>query len=457
MLNLFWRIFLSFWVSLLIFILAGTWLGKSLNADNKVLPLNPLQTDFVRRFRPGNTSISLHHLQKMVYNKQNHKPVKKIWLLDKSGQQNAHSKLPQAVTRLWEMISLHGKTEPSVYRSDHSLWFGPLKIDTAVGPRWLIIETDIVRALDSRNFYSHPLFRLLILIVASIAAALLVSRFLTRPIKQLQSTVKQLTHDLSARPNNRLLKRNDELGKLANQINEMAETIEKLLNSQQQILWDVSHELRSPLARIQTTLAIAEQQNNPQKALQRLNNEVIILNQMISQLLLLGRLNAEIQKINREPVPLKNLLQHIHEDMKLENSQPLNITLSMDEKIDVYGDPVLLSSLFGNLMRNAREHNPPGTAIVVLANEDKDHTEIIFRDQGQGVNPSRLEQLFQPFHRGSINSTGLGLGLTIVQNIVKQHHGTIELKNCYETSPSGEKNEICRGFEVIICLPKPAE
>lgn len=451
MLSLFWKIFLSFWLSLFIFMLAGTWLGESLHHDNKVVDLNPHQMEFVHEVFNRVSHIPLHRLARLLKTVKHRPPIKKLWLKDATGEWLNSEVIPNALAYLHQTAELDGPSKVRVLRSDNSLWFGPLVLDVKEGKFLLYVQTEVIKPLDTRTILDHPLFRLLLLILASGAAAAITTRLITKPVKMLQKTVQIVADDLSIRVEPQLLKRKDELGNLARQIEEMIKTIEKLINSQQQILWDVSHELRSPLARIQTTLAIAEQQKSPEKAFQRLNNEVVHLNNMISQLLLLGRINSEIKPIHKQSISLLELITQICEDMKLEKNQCPEFEILIDEQVDIQGDPMLLTSAFGNLLRNARDHNDKQVFIRIEAEVFGQQLIIQFSDNGVGVSPARIQEIFEPFKRGTTSTHGLGLGLTIVKNIVEQHQGSIDVEPATPAEP--ENIALPQGLKFILRFP----
>jgi signal transduction histidine kinase len=437
MFTLFWRIFLGFWLSLILLGVAGTWLSESMRDSGKAIPLNPAQYIFIKKLRSRIQKGNIPRLVSRWQKTPPQQPIKKIIVLDSNGNVVGNQPRPDPVNLLLQQ----SKGQPMLIRSWKELWFGPISMTSRNQSYQLYVNTSNAPFLKSRHWLEHPIARLLIIFLASIAASFLVSLFLVRPIKKLQLAVTTLKTDLNFRVDEKIIRRKDELGKLGQQINSMAETIQKLVNSQQNILWDVSHELRSPLARIATALAIAEQKSEPEKAIQRLNKEVDLLNKMIAQLLLLGRLEAGLQKIQPEPVHLKNLLQQIIDDMRYESKRDFNIELEIQQDFQIQGDPLLLASLFGNILRNSRDHNETTISIKIDAKYTAENCTISIQDDGSGVSRSMQQQLFTPFKRESSNQQGLGLGMAITKNIVALHHGTIEARN------------LPLGFEIFISLP----
>ncbi len=441
MFSFFWRIFLGFWFSLLLLGFAGNWLSESLRNSDKALALNPAQYLFLKKFRKKINNKNIRRLLKHWQQLPPKKPLKRILVIDSEGETLTATKIPKAV----ELLLQQSNNKPMLLRNWNELWIGPLTIQNGNEKFRVFLNTENAPYLNARTWLEHPVSRLLLLLLASLVAAFLVSFFLVRPIKKLQITVNSLKSDLSYRVDEKLTNRKDELGKLGKQINSMAETIQKLVNSQQNILWDVSHELRSPLARIKTALAIAEQKSEPEKAIFRLNKEVDLLNKMITQLLLLGRLEAGLQKIQHEPVHLKSLIQQIIDDMHYESKTKFNAQIKIEDELQVLGDPLLLASLFGNLLRNAREHNQQQITLNIEASCEQQFCEIIIQDDGTGISRIMQQQLFTPFKRDNGNVQGLGLGMAISRNIVELHCGEISAHN------------IPGGFKIIIRLPQPIE
>jgi len=437
MFTLFWRIFLGFWLSLLLLGFAGTWLSESLRNSDKALQLNPAQYIFIKKLKNRLQKGNLNRLVSRWQNNPTKEPIKKVVVIDSNGDVLGNHPRPDSVN----LLLRQSNGRPMVIRSWKELWFGPIAVSSRGQSYQIFVNTNNAPFLKSRHWLEHPITRILILLLASIAAAFLVSLFLVRPIKKLQLAVDTLKTDLTFRVDEKITNRKDELGKLGQRINSMAETIQKLVSSQQNILWDVSHELRSPLARIQTALAIAEQKSEPEKAIQRLNKEVDLLNKMIGQLLLLGRLEAGLQKVQAETVHLSNLILQIIDDMRFESKQEFSIEVNIKEDFQIQGDPLLLASLFGNILRNARDHNQNKITIKIDVKCDAEKCEISIQDNGTGVSRNMQQQLFTPFKRESSNQHGLGLGMAITKNIVDLHQGTIAARN------------LPIGFEILICLP----
>lgn len=439
MINLFWRIFLSFWLSLILLSTLGTQLLSTLHQNMSPTQLIPPQQEFVDRVMMRLNSFPLDELERKITHHL-HPPLKKIWHIKAADQNDSLSKQPNAIQHLLNQ----DPQKVGMMRDAQGLWFGPFPLSQSSG--LIILQTERSPQLDPRFLPQYPFFKLLFLTLSSILAALLVSYFLARPIKQIQQKVALISQDLTTRMDKTLTQRTDEIGSLAIQINQMAEHLQRLVHNQQQILWDVSHELRSPLSRMQTALAIAEQNHVIDPTHERLQKEVTQLDTMIQQLLLLGRLNAGLQKLNQEPLHLQDLVQQLIEDMEYEYQKPLLFQMDIEHDLELPADPLLLAVALSNLLKNAWQHTPIETSVWISAKTSASQVEIQVTDQGTGVSSALLNELFIPFKRSTQSSTGLGLGLAISKNIIELHQGSIHAENV----KTG-------GFEVTIHLPYNAQ
>jgi signal transduction histidine kinase len=273
--------------------------------------------------------------------------------------------------------------------------------------------------------------------------------YLTSPLKKLQSTVKAFAEgNLEARVGPALGGRRDELADLGSEFDHMAEQIDALISSQKRLLGDISHELRSPLARLTVALELARRHSSGKAvaALDRIEQESERVNKLVGQLLTLTRLESGAERVPPEMVVLEELVQQVVDDADFE-AKPLNKEVkAMElEQCRVRGSSELLRSGVENVIRNAIRYTAPGTTVEVWLRWRLDTAVLTVRDHGPGVPESELEHIFQPFYRVSEarerTSGGVGLGLSIADRTVKLHNGTIRAEN------------VPGGLEVIIELP----
>ena len=268
------------------------------------------------------------------------------------------------------------------------------------------------------------------------------ARYLTKPILNLRTTTNELAEgNLGARVATNLTRRRDEIGELGRDFNGMAERLESMVKAQQRLLGDISHELRSPLARLGVALGLARQRSGKEAAasLDRIERESDNLNEMISQLLTLTRLESGTASRKRTNVDLSSLVREVAEDADFEaRSLNRSVQVVSNDKCSINGVEELLRSAVENVVRNAVRFTPEGTAVEVALKRQNgagDNFAIIsVRDRGNGVPEESLEKIFRPFYRTEDardrqSGGGTGLGLAITERAVRMHGGTVEASN----------------------------
>ena len=265
----------------------------------------------------------------------------------------------------------------------------------------------------------------------------LLALYLTSPVKKLQSTVKAFAEgNLEARVSPELGSRRDELADLGREFDHMAERISSLISSQKRLLADISHELRSPLARLSVALELARKSSNGKASapLDRIEQESERVNQLVGQLLTLTRLESGAERVPPEAVELEDLVQEIIDDANFE-AKPMHRevrALQLDH-CRVKGSPELLRSAIENVVRNAVRYTAEGTAVEVSLASRANAAVLKVRDHGPGIPESDLQHIFEPFYRVSEAreraSGGAGLGLSIADRTVKLHGGAIRAEN----------------------------
>ena len=288
----------------------------------------------------------------------------------------------------------------------------------------------------------------LVLVVGGLSFWL--ARALSSPVAPLRSATRRLSSgDLSARAGANATRRRDEIGQLARDFDAMAERIEALVGSQRRLLRDVSHELRSPLARLVVALELARAKAGPDagRALDRIEREAVRLDELIGQLLLLERLEGGLGERRRENLDLSELVAGVVSDAGFEAApKGREIRFSSPGTCVFTGLPELLRSAFDNVVRNAVLHTPPDTTVEVDLQPAEGGVEVVVRDRGPGVADADLEKIFEPFHRVEEARErvkgGVGLGLAIARRAIAAHGGTLRARQ-----RSGG------GLEVVAFLP----
>jgi two-component system sensor histidine kinase CpxA len=266
----------------------------------------------------------------------------------------------------------------------------------------------------------------------------LLALYLSSPLKKLQATVHEFAEgNLDARVTPALGKRRDDLADLGREFDHMAERIAALIAAQQRLLGDISHELRSPLARLSVALELARKSSGSASsvlALDRIEKEAERVNLLVGQLLALTRLESGAESVPPEIVVLEDLVQQVIDDANFE-AKPLHkeVRVLALEHCRVLGSAELLRSAVENVIRNAVRYTPPGSAVEVSLRWKLDTAVFTARDYGPGVPETELEHIFEPFYRVSEarerSSGGAGLGLSIADRTVKLHGGSIVATN----------------------------
>ncbi len=260
----------------------------------------------------------------------------------------------------------------------------------------------------------------------------LLAYYLTYPVRRLQRAVERFGHgDLSARAAPR---RRDELGELARTFDRMADRIQTLLDAQHRLLLDISHELRSPLARLRVAVELARSGQNRDAALNRIEKEADRLNALVGGLLQVTRAEGDPGSLHHQPVRLDSLLEELMNDASIEaQPQGIDVRLLSTQPVTVQGDAELLRRAIENVIRNAIRYAPPATAIEASLEAAGGRALVRIRDYGSGVPEEALPRIFDAFYRVEPDrdraSGGAGLGLSIARRAVELHQGVIRARN----------------------------
>lgn len=449
--NLFFKMFLGFWLATVA--IAASWMLT--NEYFQELP------DHEARRLDGKRGPPHRFMLRNIYALQNASDAEvralltrsdnpgevRIYLLDTEGNDYLKRKVPDiviAATRQLEHrrrgVRREGGTRyvaQKIYRSDQ----GKLRAVFVFPPP----PSEFLRVLGS-----SPALRLLLAIGISGLVCFFLSRLLTRPVRTLSIASRELASgNLDTRAPARA-SGGDETDQLARDFNAMAEQLQERIVSQKRLLSDVSHELRSPLARLHVALALAQQRITENSAtsenyLARIELEAQRLEQLIAQLL-----DSQVEPKNLDQhIDLVSLLNVVAQDAEFEGSskrQQVTVTTDTNEAL-IQGNGELLRKCFDNILRNALTHSPPDTTVSVSLSQRSPGYQVTIEDEGPGVPEDALVELFTEFYRvdsaRSRESGGYGLGLAIAKRAVALHRGSIHANN---THP---------GLRVTIQLPLP--
>jgi two-component system sensor histidine kinase CpxA len=442
------KIFLMFWAMITITLLALIIISSQveMQMQDKPIPsyvyakIDALQEHMARMQHHGRTSFERFAQSRRVGRNF-------MLLYAKSGEKPKSSKpLPDEfdVKRLaW------GSDDATTLIESNYLSYGPFKVTSTNNEYELFILN---------KFKPHPMMRFHMLptwvrwgLPLSISAMLsfFVAMSLAKPINSLRNAHRAFAEGNLDTRSNGVAKRNDELGQLGKDFDNMAQKVSQLLAAQKRLLGDVSHELRSPLARLQIALGLAAQPDckDLPRHLQRIELETHRLDDMIGDVLRLSRLESQLQNIECFTLSLTSLLEYVIKDANFEaNGANKEVKLTAIKDITVKGDQGLLASAFENVVRNAVKYTEQNTTVLVTMSLEDTWVAVKVRDFGPGVPTSALSQLFQPFYRVSDSrqrsSGGTGLGLAIAEKSIRSHDGTIMAHNHED-----------KGLEITIKLP----
>jgi len=337
---------------------------------------------------------------------------------------------------LWTKARTSGEPEIDVSRSDSALGVQPVRLadrrQAILAVRW---EPPRAPSLFFDSWLGYV--RLFGLFLTAIVLCYALALYLTAPISKLrEATQKLAAGDLQTRVASRVVRRRDELADLARDFDEMAERIESLITSQQRLARDISHELRSPLARLNVALEIAKQRSTPetQPMLDRIEAESTRLNDMISRLLTLAKLESGADDYEWTEVDLAELVKDVAADADFEaQAKDRFVEVSSADQCAVMGSESLLRSAIENVLRNAVRYTSERSVVDVSLAANNGHAVLKVADHGGGVPEEELANLFRPFYRigesRERKTGGTGLGLAIAERAVKAHKGTITARN----------------------------
>jgi two-component system sensor histidine kinase CpxA len=433
--TLFLRLFLSFWAASVLVLVATAGLAwyrfnqiQSVNIDIKELA--------------GQASNKLNEggvpaVQDWILEAERKYPMRHIYIVDPSGSDLFKREMPPPyqsyVDRLRDAGILGKELPPS--RKDDPLLLTPLFTDRdgmvytimIANPHWpinMLRETDV---------------RVILALFALLTSGLVcwwLARYVSRPVVHLQANARSLAAgNLDTHVGQEFSKRRDELGVLARDFDMMAHHIRNLLDSKEDLIRGLSHELRSPLARLRVALGLARRPDaDLPKQLDRIELETERVDTLIGQMLQLSQLRAVEPLTRREPVDLSALVTEIVEDAKLEAcGAHKNVVLHMQGPLSTEGDHAWLRSAIENVLRNAIRFTPMHTTVEVNVVNERATAIITIDDSGPGVPESELERIFEPFHRVAESrdrdSGGTGLGLAITARVVQLYGGSVRALN----------------------------
>lgn len=448
--NLTTRLILGLWITILVTAFAAGWLGKALDkvvvespSGKELKALYGMANHLMRLPRDADPkSISVGRLLKRP-KKHRGPPAPPGWLLyDKVSQDYAgapKTPIEMSVRRI-DLATLANHANPIRYSKGPGTFIGPVQLDIPGREISLFMVRVNENGSDPRMYLGWIVFAA---VLSSMLFCYLFVRSIVKPIHHLQASTRQLAQgDWGARANLRAF-RHDEVGDLAEDFNGMATRLETMWEAQKRLLGDISHELRSPLTRLQMGLGIAYQTGTDEKVLQRIEIEAERMETLIGRLLQLNR--AQTGYAELIPLLLPDVMLDLIADAQFEAKQHgKSVICDSFPTLHFNADHELLRSALDNLIRNAIKY--ANSEVKVEIEHDNNTLVIRVVDDGPGVAENELARIFTPFYRTAQardrTSGGVGLGLAIAKAVIELHHGAI-----YATKNKGD------GLTVSVELP----
>ena len=436
--SLYWRIFLAFWVALALILVGTVTVAVNVSAqhrnDSPWVQRGQLYAQAARAFEAGGPAA----LKSWLEGLGGTEPFSRTFVVEPSGKEVLGRPLPPfgtPIAPVGGMLVLVGANGATYH-----VLVGPLR--------------KTPRLFGELENPGVPGATLLLALIISGVICFVLARYLVAPVERLRRAIRRLAAgDLDVRVSQTMRGRQDDMGLLAADLDTMTERVCNLLETKQQLLRDVSHELRSPLARLQLALSLARRENNPaERHLERIACEADRLEQLIARTLKLARLERPMGSIERTAVDIGDLLENITDDVAIEaEAHGCAVSLQSETGLKVSGDLELLRSSFENVIRNAVRYSPAGAQVGITARRvrsaaPEECVEVTVQDRGPGVPEKDLALIFEPFYRVDAARNraggGEGLGLAIAARAVALHNGAIRARN----SSSG-------GLVVSVVLP----
>ncbi|MFT2092074.1 ATP-binding protein [Paraglaciecola sp. 2405UD69-4] len=460
--SLFAKMFLWFWLATFLIFISSIWLVKQLDSEVKYRPLNPEQ-----RKELGNIT---RKVQKQI--DRLHRLDDEQLLQDALAQVSKRARVNLVMFNLADKTIIFDNNRRNyasvdtvkLFEAQHkslAIWadgmayWGASSVNVGDKEFSLFVATPRPGGTLRVVRHQYPGLFIGLLIMLSGGLCYLFVHSLLKPIIQLQDASKKMAGgDLSVRVSS-VSDRLDEIGQLGRDFNHMSEQVEQLLQGQKRLLADISHELRSPLTRLQLSIGIAQQQSESEVsgdmlvALDRIEKEALQIESMISQVLTLSKLDNQQPIQNIQTINLTDVMTPIIADAQFEAEQKgKSVNYEFTENVTFQADPQLLSSAVENVLRNAIHYGASNIDVRVMLSQGMLTWNIL--DDGKGIPEQQLTKIFDAFYRESTardrDSGGVGLGLAIASQAVKKHGGNMRAEN----SPNG-------GLLVRISIPLTIE
>ncbi|MDI9818833.1 MULTISPECIES: two-component system sensor histidine kinase CpxA [unclassified Legionella] len=435
--SLYWKIFLSFWLATILIIITTAWVTSEI-AQKSSIParervfMDSYANAAVVTFESGQHAALVKWLNQIGMSRK-----MTLYLLSSTGEIIGNQTSPEIVRQISENL-IKGELD------DGLLKFGDIIVSHEIlstsGKAYRLVA---VSEKPLAHFVEIPwaglTIRLTIAIFISGLICYLLSVYLTQPLRSLRMAAKSIAKGkLSTRVGHFKGHHRDEIAELSGEFDRMAEQLETIINSKERLLQDISHELRSPLARLQIAVELGRKKAGhlAEAEFSRIEVESLRLNTLIGEILEFARLEKSTIQLNKTLIDLPALLKQIIDDANFElKSNTPGIFLREVQPCQLFLDERLIYRAIENIIRNAVRYSAPNPKVNVYLHFNDNHSQvwIDIEDNGPGVPEEQLQKIFNPFYRVDTSrekrTGGYGLGLSIAQQAIKLHHGDILARN----------------------------
>lgn len=435
--SLYWKIFISFWLASVLIILTTAWVTseiaqKSSQPAREQMFMDSYANAAVATFESGQHTALLKWLDQIGLSRH-----MSIYLLSSTGEIIGAQKAPNNVKQVAENLKNNQLSE-GIFKSGKLIVSHEI-ISTSGHYYRLAAVSEKPISYFVQIPWAGLTIRLTLATIISGLICYLLSIYLTKPLRSLGLAAKSLASGkLNTRVGYLRGHTKDEIGELSDEFDRMAEHLEHLVSSKERLLQDISHELRSPLARLSIAIALGRQKTKNLADLEfsRMEIECARLNALIGEILEFARLEKSTTDLSRTEVSIPDLLTEIIYDANYElGEHSSRVKAGIIEPCKALIDGRLMHRALENIVRNALHYSPSDQPIVVSLqySESKQNILIDIKDSGPGVPEDQLEKIFNPFYRVDTSrekkTGGYGLGLAIASRAVQLHQGTITATN----------------------------
>ena len=435
--SLYWKIFISFWLATILIIFTTAWVTsqiaqKSSQPGREQTFMDSYANAAVATYESGRQSALLKWLNQIGISRH-----MSMYLLSSSGEIVGVHTPPEDVKKVAENL-IKDQLSEGILKSGKLIVSHEILSTSGKFYRLAAVSEKPISYFVAIP-WAGVTIRLTLAIFISGLICYLLSIYLTQPLRSLGMAAKSIaTGKLHTRVGHLRGHNKDEIAELSNDFDRMAEQLEMLVTSKERLLQDISHELRSPIARLNIAIELARNKtkNLAENEFKRMELESSRLNILISEILDFARLEKSTTDLRLEKTDIPELLAEIINDANYEfENEAIRMVAGTIEPCQLVIDKRLIHRAVENIVRNALHYSAVNqqVSISLQYNDSKDHIQIDIKDNGPGVPEDQLEKIFHPFYRVDASRTkktgGYGLGLAIASRAVALHHGEIIAKN----------------------------